>query len=236
MDSLAADALVALERDGSQARWDGDSRSAWTRFILSLLLRCPEDIESLRNWWRTEFTRTDSKLEARYQSRRKDVDPPTFSDFLARRPTAEIEKHQFEMLFKLIDNQKIGSTINQMHWHVIVFPDNSLPLMTSDRPIIRTNGILQENGHIALPIGPRKLFIAANTPGFIRRLDSISKTQLAKEVNRNVTQHAVKFVYALDDGNIEFVKKHFGSRRQPRLIDLITNSTEFAPPVELSLE
>lgn len=43
IDAWVFDALDMLEDRGHNASWTSHSRSAWTRFIPSLLLHCPED-------------------------------------------------------------------------------------------------------------------------------------------------------------------------------------------------
>jgi hypothetical protein len=48
VDSKAADALSIMEKDDSAHIWNSEERSAWTRFLLSLLMRMPEDIRDLK--------------------------------------------------------------------------------------------------------------------------------------------------------------------------------------------
>ena len=86
VDTWASASLDLLEAHGHYAPWDNQSRSAWSRFILSLLLRCPEDIAMFREWWHEDFSATDAEAEARYQEVRGSGDPETFSDYLAGQP------------------------------------------------------------------------------------------------------------------------------------------------------
>ncbi|MDQ0318973.1 hypothetical protein QO002_001111 [Pararhizobium capsulatum DSM 1112] len=64
VDTMAADALEMLYRHGHNAPWTAKSRTAWTRFVLSLLLRCPEYIETFRDWWHDDFGRTAPRPKA----------------------------------------------------------------------------------------------------------------------------------------------------------------------------
>ena len=111
-----------LERHGHNAPWNSDSRSAWTRFILSLLLRCPEDIALFREWWHADFGQTDEAAEARYRAAREDGDPETFAEFLEGQPLSLKERYQYEVLFSLIDHAKVGGEMNDMHWRVLQMP------------------------------------------------------------------------------------------------------------------
>jgi len=48
LDTLANDALVMLESDDPRIRLDPKYRSAWSRFLMSLMMRMPTDISVLR--------------------------------------------------------------------------------------------------------------------------------------------------------------------------------------------
>ncbi len=79
-----------------------------------------------------------------------------------------------------------------MIWRIYTFPPHFYPLLTSDRPVIRTNGLAQKGGHLALPIGPRRLFVASHDPDVINGLWASAPRVLAAEVNKNTVESAVK--------------------------------------------
>jgi uncharacterized protein DUF4238 len=218
IDTWASNALDMLERYGHNAAWNSDRRSAWTRFILSLLLRCPEDIALFREWWHADFGQTDEAAEARYRAAREDGDPETFAEFLEGQPLSLKERYQYEVLFSLIDHAKVGGEMNDMHWRVLQTPE-APTLLTSDRPILRTSSIKGPQGHTALPIGPRLLFIASPDADFLGQLIKADRVGLAKEVNRQVVEGATRFVYGVDDKQIRFVQNRFGKTPQPRLME-----------------
>ncbi|MGH0315193.1 DUF4238 domain-containing protein [Sinorhizobium meliloti] len=141
IDTWASGALDMLERHGHYAPWNSHNRSAWTRFILSLLLRCPEDIALFREWWHTDFGRTDEAAEARYRAEPDSGDPETFAEFLNSRPLGLKERYHYQVLFSLIDHGSIGGEMNDMHWRVLQTPTEAPTLLTSDRPILRTSSI-----------------------------------------------------------------------------------------------
>lgn len=96
IDQRASIALTMLERSGHQAPWESDSRTAWTTFLLSLLLSCPEDIKVLRKYWREEVFGTPSQLdEAEYARVRSPQDPERFSDYLKNLPGPMKERAQY---------------------------------------------------------------------------------------------------------------------------------------------
>lgn len=219
IDTWASKALEMLERHGHDAPWNSDSRSAWTRFILSLLLRCPEDIALFREWWHADFGNTDEAAEARYRGSWKAGDPETFSEFLEGQPLSVKERYQYKVLFSLIDHRKVGGEINDMHWRVLQTPADAPTLLTSDRPILRTSSFTEPQGHISLPIGPRLLFIASADADFLRQINKVDRIGLTKETNRQVVEGAVRFVYGVDSKQLRFVQNRFGKTPQPRLME-----------------
>lgn len=221
VDGWAADALALLEGGPQKLRWNSHNRSAWTRFILSLLLRCPEDIDHFRALWYEDFRTTDTDSEARYAGVREHDDPPTFADFLAAQPIAMLEKTLFEVFFGLVDNTSIGGTINEMRWKVLDTSFTGLELLTSDRPVIRTHNLKAPGGHIALPIGPTRLFIASLHPSTIQSIVNVPRRELVKESNRQVVSGAKRFVYGTNDKQLSFVQKWFGIRPQIRIMEQV---------------
>jgi hypothetical protein len=51
VDDLAARALAALEEGKKNDAWDDRYRSAWSRFLLSLMLRHPMAVQDLKAEW-----------------------------------------------------------------------------------------------------------------------------------------------------------------------------------------
>lgn len=221
LDTWASNSLDMLERHGHRAPWESHSRSAWTRFLLSLLLRCPEDIEVFREWWHEDFSRTDAAAEARYQSARGENDPATFSEFLAGQPLGVKERHQFQVFYSLVDHDSVGGRINEMEWRVLQSPNTAPAFLTSDRPIIRTHSLDKKGDHIALPIGPRLLFIASHDRDFLDAVLRADQKGLVKECNRQVVEGASRFVYGVDERQTRFIQNRFGKSPQPRLMERI---------------
>ncbi|NEJ94344.1 DUF4238 domain-containing protein [Rhizobium leguminosarum] len=221
IDTMAADALELLYKHGHAAPWTSKSRTAWTRFVLSLLLRCPEDIEAFRGWWHDDFGRTDPEGEERYRETRGPDDPATFAEYLDGQPLTVKEKYLFEVLNSLLEHDSVGTNINNMNWRVLETPASAPRLLTSDRPVIRSNSLKGEKSHVALPIGPRLLWIASNDMRFLNDLRGIDQTRLVKECNRQVVEGAVRFVWSADESQTRFIEKRFGNQPQPRLIEHI---------------
>ncbi|MDQ0324579.1 hypothetical protein J2R99_000428 [Rhodopseudomonas julia] len=220
VDNFASRALVRLKSDGTIAPCETSNRSAWSRFVMSLLLRCPEDIAMFRELWQDYFIFTDAESESRYQARRDPGDPDTLSEYLTGLPLAERERQQFEILCMLIDHEVVGATLNEMHWWVIQTVPDAPTLLTSDRPVICT-ALNDEDGHVILPLGPRLLWIGANDVAFIDQVRLGNPVGLVNEVNRQVVEGAKRYVWGADASQLRFVKDRFGRDPQPRHLESV---------------
>lgn len=221
VDTKASEALALLENFGHAAQWTDESRSAWSRFLISLLLRCPEDIQTFREWWYEDFSNTNEELEEKYRAERNDNHPLTFSDFLEKQPISVKEKYQFEILNSLIDHKGVLSDFNNMHWRVLKIAEAAPRLLTSDRPVIRTNGLLNKGDHLVLPLSPHLLFIASYDKDVFKGILSANQIKLAKLINQYIVEAAVRFVYSNDEVQKRFIQNRFGKTPQPRLMDSI---------------
>jgi uncharacterized protein DUF4238 len=98
-----------------------------------------------------------------------------------------------------------------MFWGVVQFHRPCYPLLTSDRPVIMTDGIGHRHSHIVLPVSPNKVFIAATTKEQITELNQILEQPHApKQLNDLVARQARRYVYATDDRQLRFVANRLG--------------------------
>ena len=198
------DACLALEKLlAHDKNWNNRLRSAWARFITSLLFRNPEVISNIRDHilkiWDVGF-----------QSIREDYDPTehnniAFDDYIAQTTVPHIDAAEF--LRGVIDNDRVGETIFSMHWNVVRLDKSDHFLMTSDRPIDMP-WLGGPDAYIGLPIGPRILFVASKQRDFVRRLRGTSDRDIVRQTNRVVVTQAREYVWALSEAQSAFVKRN----------------------------
>ncbi len=221
VDDGAAVALGLFEAHGSSAKLSVNQRSAWSRFLLSLLARAPEDVEAFREVWAAQTADFSPEAEAEYAATRGPADPATLAEFAAGRPLADREREVFQAFISLMDNPSIGGRLNGHPFRVLDMPAEAPELLTSDRPIVRNHsGLGAPQGHMALPIGPRRLFVTAPDRGYLDTVERFDRRRLAMEMNRQVVQHAKDYAYGRTDEALPFVQKHFGTLQEPRLITM----------------
>jgi hypothetical protein len=224
LDTSAAEALVMLENDDPRMKTDGEARSAWSLFIMSLLMRSPEDIEALKLAIADEWTRSVPELEIKYAARRGQNDPPTFQVYLAQCDSSYVERWAMTLLPKLIDHRMIGELLNKMRWIVRSFPSEAGELLTSDCPVIMSATLSEQNAYLFLPISPNRLFVAVNDIETQQRVVLRDPAEQVDAVNQYVVGGAVKFVYGHDDRILAYVQEHMGTKPRKRLIDRLAAS------------
>ena len=87
-----------------------------------------------------------------------------------------------------------------MQWFVIHFDETHHMLLTSDRPIVMTNGLAHATSHIVMPISPRRIFVAANNRETIKDLQDMADAGgMAQKLNNRMARQARRYVYGVDD-------------------------------------
>lgn len=221
VDSQAADAVAYMERNGSDAGWTDDLRSAWGRFLISLLLRCPEDLEKLRSVWEREILVVPDVLEKQFKRDAANDNHPSLRCLLGSLPQREFERPFYEGLISAMNSEQLGEFIINMHWTVLSVT-SACRLYTSDRPMIMSRGLDHPDGYILVPIGPSRMFLAASSEDLIRRAEQGSRDNLTKFVNQQVVQHAVRFSYTEKDDCGRFIKNRMSTVYQTRLADRLS--------------
>lgn len=214
-DQTAADALDILE--SGLNTFSPRERSGWSRFLMSLMLRTPEDLAELKRRF-SELVRSAGEDEERhYASIRDDGDASTFAEWLQSVPSDVIERRALDVFTYCIDSPLVGQRLNNMLWTVRRFYQPTYELLTSDRPIVRSHQLDKTDSHIAIAVGPRQLFVAANDMSFIRHVQSAPEGLLIKQMNLLTVSRAVKFVYGTDGRQLRFIQNRM-STVVPRLL------------------
>jgi hypothetical protein len=204
LDNVAARELQRMLAGDPRIR-TSEERSAWTRFVISLLFRHPAAVASLKAHFDQMHNVAVRGVEAEFPGSVISLDP-AYTSIAAS-----------NMLTEIIDNDRVGPTIFNMKWVIVDVSKSKLPLMTSDRPVVMPLGLGDPDCHIALPISPTKLFIAAHNDRF-KQLKPGQETTVVKAINKAVVVQASEFVWAVDDSQLAFVEKHMGSAGERPLI------------------
>ncbi len=178
---------------------------------MSLFHRNPERIAYLRKQVTEEFLVCVEGLRVDFENTRDPNDHRTYEEFRASLGPADIERMNLRFLRMILDSPRVCGEINSMAWGTIQFHRLAFPLLTSDRPLVMTNGIKHDHGHIMVPISPDQIFFAARSKMAVEHIDRICKMPgTAAALNDRIVSQARRFVYGPDDGMLEFVSERFG--------------------------
>src|SRR6266852_9749729 len=110
VDSSAADALNKL-LSGDGTPWTAKPRSAWTRFLVSMLLRAPERLSLLKEFIKDASAPGTQQSRELYEAEKKPGDI-SFEEFLLKHS----DQAAFQTVTLLLNNVRIGEGINKMIW------------------------------------------------------------------------------------------------------------------------
>jgi Protein of unknown function (DUF4238) len=110
----------------------------------------------------------------------------------------------------VINSERVITEIVSMRFSTANFENTRHSLLTSDRPVIMTWGLVEPDAHIAIPISPKKLFLATKSDETYTAIASMASDDLVEAVNYKVSEQAIKYVYGIDDRQLRFVSKRLG--------------------------
>jgi hypothetical protein len=197
---------------------DQSTRHSWARFLMSLVLRNPEEISKFKERFGADLMTPDAELQARYENQKSPDDPPTLEEWLQQSDPTYSERSAIVAMTRLVENQNVLRLIRGMEWRVIDTSGFTRRLMTSDRPIAMTNGLGRYDGHCALPLSPTKLFLACTYVDFANGVCSTRTGKLIRSMNDAVIGQAKKYVYSLDRSSLAEVRRLMGKREPPSFI------------------
>lgn len=210
LDTAAADVLRKLTMPPRPVL-SGKDRDIWIRFMLSLLHRSPNYLESVKMMGEQVWNETQPELASRYDQLRGADDPATVEEFLRARNPVATEQHVLLNVPRLLANPGVGEVLAKAHWRRFVVPHDERRLLLSDDPIARTNGLLIPQGHLAMPLSPNYLLVVAPDLAVIRAIENVRPRDTFALMNKWTVQSARHFVVASDLSQAAFVRKHFGA-------------------------
>jgi hypothetical protein len=152
VDNHAAAALGQLETDASKINSDQKHKSAWSLFLMSLIMRTPEDVAALIGIWEDDWERDFGKLREQYEKSKKPGETRSLEEFIAQEDPDVRERWAMSELPDLIDHQEVGQLLNNMHWFVLTMDADAPRLLTSDRPLFISRKLGAPDCHLTLPI------------------------------------------------------------------------------------
>jgi hypothetical protein len=185
--------------------WTPRMRTAWTYFIISTLIRSPKTVAD------TKLKLAEGLPELWEQERKRQALEDPSRPPLGEYDNAMVERTSIMALRRFINNESLGNFINNMIWSVCDVSTTKFRFLTSDRPIVMTNGLGYKESHLAVPVSPTILFLAANNNETTRSIQSMPVRDLVSNCNKQVVRNAVKYVWAPDHSQAALIKSQLSS-------------------------
>ena len=214
-DAIASEALRFMLTTGGHDMSD-HLRNGWSRFLNSLRQRQPERVTRLKQMSleRLEGILERIKVEAGSEEVPSLPAGVTFDQFADHMRQSVRDKDWADVLQHVIDSSNLGLFISNMRWSLVDVQKSSQRFLTSDRPVLATNGIDHPEGYIMLPISPTQLFVALNSNETENRLRLSGPQSLVSQVNNSITKQAQRFVYSTDERQVRFIENRLGRAKE----------------------
>lgn len=210
IDQIASDARdFMIGNSTGQKEMPPKLRDGWSRFLMSLMHRGPEKLAALKRKSLAYLTEQLPRLERDYPNFKETSDPEDFAQMAAILIRDMTEVTWAKLFESLLDNPTVGSFLNAMKWSIATVGNPDHHLLTSDHPLVMTDGIEHPEGYVIVPIGPSQIFVAVNSETMAREVAKTDPHYLVPKLNDMMVKQAVRLVYDTDDRQKRFVDNRF---------------------------
>ncbi len=183
----------------------------WARFLMSLRLRQPDIVEMLK---RESTQYLKATLNENYEELAAPEDAPTLEEWTEQQYPGLIENFGLSFFHELVDNQEIGTKILKMKWWLWDFSEAPYDLLLSDHPCIFVHGLDDPDCVIALPIHPRKAFMATRSDEVAKIMRNQRQRDLAVRLNESSVNQARARIYACNESPRRFIKNRLAKKTE----------------------
>lgn len=117
-----------------------------------------------------------------------------------------------QSLMRATESEMVNTGLINMAWGVYFLPDGYDNLLTSDKPIVRSNGFAHAAGYISLALGPKVLFLATNNQMTLDNIMGKGPGKLVQNFNKAVCSQAIDYVYGVDKTQLFIVEDFLGKK------------------------
>lgn len=200
IDDRGAKALLMAEMNEAPGPED---KAGLVQFMLSMLHRSPERIDFLEKRLAQEL-----------------ADNPLFEN----EHSSTFRAGALDVFVDLVQSEMMISRMMEMSTFVVTIGEAANDLLTSDSPLMMSNGLGHRDAFIILPTGPRTLIMLAKNRDLPQHMAKHGGKVISKAMNDAVTVQAKKLVFAPDKRQERFIDNRLNrlSRKLSQSVDPIT--------------
>ncbi|MCS4244125.1 hypothetical protein M2418_003666 [Rhizobium sp. BIGb0125] len=218
VDSRASTALEAMVAGNQPSPAE---RDAWARFMMSLLMRMPTEINLLKGVVQDIDRRIAGGI-GQMLLRHVPVDYHGAIEQAFVEYKREAQERLTQNIMRVLSSDDIVPLISAMHWDLIDLAASPNELLVSDRPVIvHRDALPGSETTIALPVGPRNLFVAATKPGLLAELRRVPPKKITSSVNADIVAGASRLIYGNNDRQLAFIQNRMGTNNEPSIVATI---------------
>ncbi len=180
---------------GDLANLSEEERIVWTRFLIASRLRVPEMVHDLKTGAAEELRRSLTEDHEEFLAICGEVDDKTLLEWTERNYVGLIDNFGMMILPDIITDPKHTEIIANMHWWIEDVSRASVRLLTSDRPLWVSAGLMKPNCLLALSLSPNIIFFASRNRDLGIALNHQGPNRLVRRCNESLASQAVRFVY-----------------------------------------
>lgn len=193
-----------------------EQMAVWSRFIISMMLRVPRSIETIRTRGREVLAAQLREAPEDYLRTRGNAPEATLMDWVANRAPEEFDDLGVRTLPSLVYSEKLNQAILRLRWESVSLVGCKRDLLISDRPLTLVGSKLDSEGvFLALPLSPTWLFYGFRDPQIGEGVRRLPPAELIREANVSACRGADRYVFATDDSQRTFVAKYLQARAWP---------------------
>lgn len=110
----------------------------------------------------------------------------------------------------MIDDKRIGSHLNNMSRLLIEAPEEGDGVLTSDSPVVMSNGLGVPEGFLMIPTSQRTPFLPVNQPRTAKACIDQEPKAFFRAINDAVVRQADRLVIGHSKSHRSFVEKRLG--------------------------
>jgi len=205
IDNDAAIVRRKLEEQGLRVL-TSDDRENWARFLMSLRLRQPDLVRTLKDESAEQLRTVLGEQPEQYEKLAGCDDPPSLVEWTEKKYPGLIENFGLSFFAELGDIPEVGISLMRMKWWIWDFSATPHDLVLADNPCIFTSGITDPNLIVALPISPKKAFLAIQTGRVSESLRRQNRKTLVQRINESSVLQACVRIYARDKSPARFIR------------------------------
>lgn len=187
-------------------------REDWVRFLMSLRVRHPSVVALLKATGEDHLRRSLMESPAEYQAVSDPSQPATLEEWVELRLPGLIENFGMACFHELAENAEVGNRLLQMKWWIWDFSGLRQTLLLADEPCIFTGSINDPTLVVALPLSPRKVFMASQSEQIHQRIREQTKRDLVERINESTVSQARARIFAMDDTSSRFIRNRLRLR------------------------